>query len=152
MQSAQRHHCNGSIELRLSKQETQHRDRQINIGYAENSGSIARHDLRQHFHDLYRLILASLRVKRSLRNWHSGQPLDRQREPFGRCALDPVQRISRHVPNRHQAKVVHTLCTCTSLDSAAGVLDFSGSVTVNVVPWLRWLTTSTSPSWALTIP
>ena len=68
MQPAKRNHSDRTVKLRLPEQETQHRDREVHIGYAKHPGGIARSVLGQHFHDLYRLVLASLRVICTFRN------------------------------------------------------------------------------------
>src|ERR1035437_755361 len=61
-QPAERDHGDGTVKLRLPKQETEHRDSQVDVRNPKNPGSIARSMLRQHLHDFYRLVLPSLGV------------------------------------------------------------------------------------------
>ena len=117
MQPAQRNHGDGPIELRLPKQETEHRNCQVHIRDSQNPRSVVRSCLRQHLHDLHRLVLPSLRVISAFRNRQRRQAPNGQRKPLGRSAFDPLQCVPRNLADRHEIKSVHTACTCTSLDS-----------------------------------
>src|SRR5436190_20923046 len=64
MQSAKRHHCDGTVELRLPEQKTKHRDRQIDLCDSKEPGSISRSSLCQHLHHLEGLVLTSFGVIR----------------------------------------------------------------------------------------
>src|ERR1700739_3433807 len=152
MQAAQRHHRNRTLKLRLAKKKTEHGDRQIDVDDAQHPCSIPRRRLGQQLHHLDRLIPLALAVIRAFRNGQRGQAPNGQRKPFRGCILDPIQRFSGHAADRHQTEILHTLGTSASRASAVVLRNFTGSVTVKVVPWFRWLATSTSPSCAFTMP
>src|SRR5689334_2137043 len=89
VQPAHGHHGNGTLKLRLSKQEAQHGNRQIYLRDSQHPKSISGGGLSQGLHKFNRLVLASPGIVSTIGNGNSRQATSGQREPLRRRVLDP---------------------------------------------------------------